>query len=426
MKKKEKCTEVFYQSLTHLVKNTGVWDGEQSRTHFFLLSPDAYSPSRRQIKNLNRLGESLNACLIGIGNMATDLFKYSKSNNPALTTIIHSLKGGIPKTYHDIMLLYPNKIPKICKVDIIESIEGDYKIAEIDGHNKHGMGYSLLSQKIKNFTNPKSLSIPNIAFTIAEEIKNRNKKSFTLLYGTQEIFYLPEFLILKKSLAEEKITMNIVCEDDKEVIKKIEKEKLLLDFPFLHRNTKLNIYLQERYTNNSIEFLIPPKPFMGSKSLLAILRNDTKDLLLEHLLNKYIKKESLNTIRKFIPETFLITKSLKKSVLREQIKNEKFVLKNVISSGAKGIFFPKDKDYEKAYTDAWKTNYQYVLQKEVTNKPFQFNYFNEIGQHQKDIWFIRITMYYTNGKIGGAKVAARKNKLVHGARDCLQLGIILP
>ena len=77
--------------------------------------------------------------------------------------IVKVLHTGVPAIYHDIMLLNPSSAPSICKVDIMESESGEFRIAEIDGHNKHGLGYSTLAARIRHAVMPDAKAFPGVA-----------------------------------------------------------------------------------------------------------------------------------------------------------------------------------------------------------------------------------------------------------------------
>jgi hypothetical protein len=40
-------------------------------------------------------------------------------------------------------------------------------------------------------------------------------------------------------------------------------------------------------------------------------------------------------------------------------------------------------------------------------------------------WFVRVTVHYFVGGIADIIVTARRDKKVHGALDCLQLGLVV-
>jgi hypothetical protein len=109
---------------------------------------------------------------------------------------------------------------------------------------------------------------------------------------------------------------------------------------------------------------------------------------------------------------------------------KKYVLKESISSGMKGIFFSDEDGFEEVLSRASATKANWILQEEVVNRPQRFSWFeNGAGREAElqtaDDWLMRVTVHYVNRKLADGIVTARRNRAVHGATDCLQLGVIV-
>ena len=166
---------------------------------------------------------------------------------------------------------------------------------------------------------------------------------------------------------------------------------------------------------------------MGAKGILALLRNDGKNEYLESLLLAFIKKRSLELVRRYIPETLLVgTKAEGFDAVKERVSHKKYVLKESISSGMKGTVFSDSPDFERVLASACKSKMNWILQEEVINQPQTFSWFENGCQLKtsKD-WFMRVTVQYVNRQLADAVVTARQDKSVHGAKDCLQIGTVV-
>lgn len=219
---------------------------------------------------------------------------------------------------------------------------------------------------------------------------------------------------------------DVIIRDDKIIISGEKTQcRLFVDFPFLFYNQALNDLLARLYHQGEINFLIPPKPFLGSKALLALLRNDTENETLEAILRSQISCHALECLRQHIPETYFIGKRTKEDLSENKYNGRRFVLKETISSGMKGTTFGDEKHFAAMMQLAQKSCYQFVLQEEVTNDAQMFEYFDGDGEICRDNWFMRITAHYAIGHIADIVITARRDKKVHGALDCLQLGTII-
>jgi hypothetical protein len=201
--------------------------------------------------------------------------------------------------------------------------------------------------------------------------------------------------------------------------------------PFLYRKEKFYETIIPAYKNDEIKFIIPPKPFLGAKGLLALLRNDKGNEHLEALLLSFIRKESIEMVRKYIPETLLVGK-LSEGIdsVKELILKKKYVLKESISSGMKGTVFSDEACFDSVLRRACTTNMNWILQEEIINQPQTFSWFENRNSDVPKIktsndWFMRVTTQYVNRKLGDVIITACRNKAVHGGKSCLQLGTII-
>ncbi len=420
-----------YHDMKRMVTDSGIWRGGEN--HTFILSPSVYQVTSSEKVELEKLGQALYDCLGGLGRITTIAFNPKLHHSNAWNKISKILGMEIPNVYREIMLLKPSSVPMICKVDLMKSKDGRYFIAEIDGHNKHGLGYSTLAARLRRILYPEARSFPGVAASLANGVQRLGKDGITLLYSDRERFYLPEFEILKSGLADLGVRTTIASENDMTIdsggnlgMKGGEKaDGLFVDFPFLFSNQPLNVRLAELYAEGGVEFLIPPKPFFGSKASLALMKNEERDEDLEAILRSQIPSPSLELLRRYIPQTYLIHKGEKKSYWSGKMNGTPFIIKESVSSGMKGVVFKGDSEFEKTLDLASQSFYRFILQEEICNSPQRFSYFSKEGNFLEEDWFMRITVHYSMRSVADIIVTARRDKKVHGAPDSLQLGTII-
>ncbi|MFA6095765.1 MAG: hypothetical protein WC767_02880, partial [Candidatus Paceibacterota bacterium] len=201
-----------------------------------------------------------------------------------------------------------------------------------------------------------------------------------------------------------------------------------LDLPFLFKKPELYEAMTAAYKRGDVSFIIPPKPFLGAKGALALLRNDTGNPGVEAITKAFIRSRSLELVRGYIPETVLVGKrAASNDEAKRRVAEKRHVLKESISSGMKGTVFSDEDGFATTLERAGQSYMSWILQEEVANQPQRFSWFvngegNEPRIETADDWFMRVTVHYVNRKLADVIVTARRDKAVHGGKDCLQLG----
>jgi hypothetical protein len=255
------------------------------------------------------------------------------------------------------------------------------------------------------------------------------KREIRLLYADQERFYIPEFEIVRQEFGKYDINCQLVPELD--ASESLLKNGTFLDLPFFNRRPSLYETIIPAYKKGAADFVIPPKPFLGAKGLLGLLRNDGHNPHLESLLRTFVKGRSLDIVRSYLPETFLIGKwACDADEAKERSKTKGYVLKATISSGMKGTIFSNDPRFEATLKMANSSNMNWILQEEVANQPQTFSWFENANRNPPELrtaddWFMRVTVQYVNRRVGDVIVTACRNKAVHGGKECLQLGTVI-
>ena len=417
----------MHSKLKTVIDESGIWNGSRKESHSFLLSPSVYEVTEAQCQELSKLGHALYDCLLGLSHIAVIAYDSSLNYGGAWNFARKVFSTGVPKIYQELQGINVRHIPKLLKVDLMIDQNGSFKIAEIDGHNKHGLGYSTLGLRFRKALYPKAKGFPGAVKTLAEEVKRMGHAELKLLYSDQEQFYVPEFEVAKQEFHRNGIDCKIVSEMNAD--ETFVEEGLFLDLPFLYHKANLYETIIPAYKNGKVEFIIPPKPFLGAKGVLALLRNDGKNDQLEAILLSFIKKPSLDLARQYIPETLLVGRQAESfESVKEKTSNKKYVLKESISSGMKGTVFSDSPDFEKVLFGACKSNMNWILQEEVENQAQTFSWFdneNDSKPRTSKDWLMRVTTQYVNRQLADVIITARRDKAVHGAKDCIQIGAIV-
>lgn len=419
----------MYSKLTTVISESGIWSGTRKESHAFLLSPSVYQITEAQNQELRKLGFALYDCLLGLSHIAVIAYDQSLNYEGVWLLARRVFSTGVPHVYQELQGMNVRHIPKLLKVDLMVDQDGNFKIAEIDGHNKHGLGYSTLGMRFREALYPQAKSFPGTVKTLAEELKRLGHTEIKLLYADQERFYVPEFEVARQEFSKHGINCVVVSEMD--MNEAFLESGMFLDLPFLYHKKELCEVIVSAYKNGKVEFVIPPKPFLGAKGVLALLRNDGRNEHLEALLCSFIRKQSLELVRKYIPKTLFVGKQTEKiDSLKERVSRKRFVLKESISSGMKGTVFSDEACFASVLARACATNMNWILQEEVVNQPQTFSWFENGNESGPEIrtssdWFMRVTVQYVNQQLGDIIVTARRDKTVHGGKDCLQIGTVI-
>lgn len=415
--------------LEKVVGESGIWSGAKKDSHAFLLSPSVYQITKAQHQELTDLGFALYDCLLGLSHIAVIAYDQELNYNGIWNTARKIFSTGVPKIYQSIQGMNVRHIPKLLKVDLMVNQNGNFKIAEIDGHNKHGVGYSTIGKRFRRALYPEADALPGVVNLIAGEVRRLGYDEIKLFYADQERFYVPEFEIAEQEFWKHGIKCYVVSEMKAD--ETFVASGLFIDLPFLNHRTDLYETIIPAYKNGDVKFIIPPKPFLGAKGVLAFLRNDNKDDQVEAILQTFIKKRSLDLVRSYIPETLLVGKQAECfDSAKERISRKRYVLKESISSGMKGIFFSDDPDFEAILLKASSANMNWILQEEVENRPQTFSWFENGKNDVPEIktandWFMRVTTQYVYRQLADIAITARRDRAVHGAKDCILLGTII-
>jgi hypothetical protein len=419
----------MYSKLNTVISESGIWNGPRQESHGFLLSPSVYHITKAQQQELSHLGYALYDCMLGLSHIATISYDPKLNYDGAWLYARRIFSTGVPKIYQELQGINIRDIPRLLKVDLMVNKNGDFKIAEVDGHNKHGVGYSTLGLRFREALYPDATALRGVVNTLSKEVQRLGYTELKLFYADQERFYIPEFEIASQEFQKYGICCQVVSE--MEANEKFLQKGLFLDLPFLYHKAELYKPIIDGYKTGKVCFIIPPKPFLGAKGVLGLLRNDTHDAQVESLLRTFIKGKSLDHVRRYIPETLLVGKQAEGlEAVKRRVEQRSYVLKESISSGMKGTVFSDSPEFASTLAIACQSNMNWVLQEEVVNQPQTFSWYENGGKENPELktsndWYMRVTTQYVNRELADVIITARRDKSVHGAKDCLQLGTIV-
>lgn len=418
------------QTVRQAVESTGIWQGDQRYSHTFLLSPNAFELSAEQRRSLDRLAHDLQECLFGVSaimGIAEQADLYPSTSG--YTNLRRSLSLG---TAYQLPNNQPAKLPMLRKCDLVVGTDGQLWLAEIDATNPRSWGYSIVGRSIVQTLDPQAQLLPGVAPIIAKWLSRQGVGAVTFLYGDTQRFYRPEFEIIASELDQLGIKMVVINES--EVVVKDDclldgrsgevLPEWLVDMPAMNRNKPLIDWLRSQIDRQQAKFLIPPKYFLGSKALLAMLSNPLRDQQLEHLLLSQIRCDTLERVRRFIPPAIVVGNKLTDSQLANFTSYHPTVLKAAVSSGMKGVVFSDEPGFAQALKVARNSKGSAILQHVASGRVFYWDAHDPVAERKLEPaeWQLRLTAYLSYTAVEDIAVTACMDKAVHGGSKAILTG----
>lgn len=415
--------------IERIVAESGLWDDGRRESHSFILSPEVLMVSQERLKALNLLAGALRDCLTGIGCLMAEVSRSTEAPR-GLDWFHNAVLANTPEQYRHAHLRHPWKVPAVCMVDMLEDGTGRWWIAEIDGTNKRGFGYPTLMGRIARAIMPNAVFLPGVAASCRDALLSAECSKLLLIAPSPELFYRPWFRIFKSALERYNMDVEIAFERRSVAALGEKTYAVALDWP-LTRHSRLDALIEESYARGSLDFLLPPKPFFGSKALLAVLKNGTGDPVLEDVLSHYIPPRSLARVREYIPDTYFpswVTHTEDDWVdpQGDLLALDDWVIKRTLSSGMKGVVFPEDPDYDGILkSDLFALHpFRFVLQRIVANRIRSLRHFEADGSLVQDERQLRISCYFdlARGTLADIDVTACIGRGIHGGKSALLFG----
>ena len=319
-----------------------------SKPHEFILDEHLFRITREDLVKLARMGELVNKFLIATTEVQDGF-------------LLKSLSATLNETYLEAGTTHLHIPPRLVRVDVMADKDGNWKIAEIDPSNKHGLGFALACRNESGAGERQKL-LTLLAQYVTDDVH--------IFLGRKESFYAREKKYFAQKLTEFTGRRVKVFSEEQLEAQKFPENGIFLDFPLC--GEKASRMLLSRWKERPDSFINPPRHGLGSKAVMAL------PFLDQYLFKNYgsMSSEELDELKKFIPPTY----------------NGPFVTKEVFSSGAKGVYF-----------DA--IGKETVVQKYVKQKTFP------LADADR---FIRLAVHLVNGKLAELTVTASKNLPVHG------------
>lgn len=427
------------------MRYSGIWNSPDDEKYRYRLrlSPDLFpiSPeSLAELKTINELMYQDNGFLRGSVSLYTATANPKLSGFPVWGFLSRSLRTGIPKNEINLQQLYPNWLPSIIRLDLAERSDNPlFQIMEVEGDKTHAFGYSTIADFVRDKDEP---ALPGIAKTLARSLDNNSDSPVLLIVGQQERFYEPELnYFCKEATSETGRQFIMVPEkqlkiDNDGLYKEGEdfRSRVLVNLPILTpfgpSGTGVDQEsILEEYRTGKLTCLIPPKRFLGNKALLGIISNCDKNPEIEMILRQFFQEKTLDTLRRYIPNSSLIWKSNLNYWQDELSDNpELWVVKQTTSSGMKGVALPDNPQKQKALLEEASTRPgQFIVQRRIEQKKRKFNFSEpeNLNQTQAAIMYTRVELFASLYGIAAILVTARENPAVHGAPDAIQISVKL-
>jgi len=426
--------------IEQMVLESGIWSGARRESHQFLLTPETFPLGQAELIWMRALGPAITECLSGLGRIIAIASNKDLAKNQTWHMIRHLAQFEVPAVFRELQIMRPSAVPHVFRIDVVEDQRGQMSLVEIEATKSHGLGYASLFGRVGQILGGGQF-LPGVVPLLINEVKRRSNeseiKTLVLLYSDSEKFYLPEFEILSAELKCGGVDLIVASEYEVDVVAEILLVRetpvinpLLLGLPIFYGNRdrgpnhQAQQSLATLYKNKVIDCLIPPKPFMGSKSMMALLRNDTKNEEVEAILRSQISMQSLQVVRDAMPETFLVESNF---ALPKISTENRYVLKEVVSSGAHGICFSDEPRFEHTLKVAQRSKGRFVLQKVVETRTRSLRYYpkGESAERMRP-WHTRIGVFYIGRELAEVCVTGCRLPPVHGGKDAIFMGTVIP
>mgnify|MGYP001560334296 FL=1 len=311
-----------------------------------------------------------------VGQLVCTLFRSTmdglKASSPSPVSSV--LFDGLSADYQALGIRHPQCYPVLTRIDLMVDTDGNWKIAEIDPSNKHGMGFALATRYESGAGERQKL------LSLLEPHVRQNDIT-TIVIGRKESFYTREQKYFAGKLQEHTgRTIDVMPEDLVE--NWVNSDSLMLDFPICHNPAAFKKLSRFFLGTGPGHFINPPRHMLGGKALMTLPYEHE-----EWLESAGMGESEIVELRKYLPPTYL----------------GPFIGKEVFSSGAKGVFF-----------DA--VGKKIVFQKYIPQRRFS------LGGEER---FIRMACHFVGSSLGELTVTATKSLPVHGGNDSINYHVVV-
>lgn len=351
----------------------------------FKLSDELFSIELADLQRIMVLGPVISRFMSA---MQTILYIAVSTNLKLVNSysfIRNILLWDINTDHKKLVGVHPQRNSLLTRIDFMVSENSELKIAEIDPMNKHGLGFALLCRNESGHSERQKI------LTLFSELVNGYEDLSIIISRKDEFFHQEqEYFARKLGEFSGKPTCIITERCKGELIKKMENPaSCFLDCPVLD-DANINQRLLHVFNETPKRFLVPPKHWMANKALMAFLYEP----VLLKTLRAFLDDKDIDLLQQHIPPTYTTNPN-----------SEGFIVKKVMSSGAKGVFFNGNAP------DKGVIYQQYVHQKKYV--------LDGMGQH------IRLAAHFVGVKLGELTVTSSAQVPVHGGSNAVNYHVVL-
>lgn len=403
---------------SHL-KGCGYWANDERRARYdYVLSPSVYVASAKQEDSLERMAKAAYLAVHELNLMLTkaarekslgkEQARFLQLGNAAARGLLRPQDGE-------------TRIPPMIKVDLVQDALGNYRIAEVDTYNPRGFGFAAMleeslqsSMKLRRFPGMEQLCRILRTHGVSDDVP------WFVVVSEFERFYRAPYEIFSSALKRRGIhfpsieagQLHRVLTDNSVV--QMRAGVFSIPDTLFREDPSVRELLLQKYRDGSIKTVYPPVAYLGSKAFLPYLRQ-------------------CNGMQEFVPPTSLVGKHYVGDELDSYGGRRELVLKAAVSSGMKGVYF-SDLDGDEYVSALEKAREQrnpsWVLQEQVPQVPTNVVVFDEDGKRFTRSYYLRITAYISANGVIDAEVTGRPadapdGRKVHGAKDCIQIPVVL-
>lgn len=365
-----------WEGLTNKMKNLNflVPNGQS-----FQLAHELFLIEKSEVDKITSLGLSVNRFMSAMQAIVYVAENSNMSLPKPFVFIRKLLSNEINVQHKKLFGVHPHRNSLVTRVDFMVDESGNLKIAEIDPMNKHGLGFALSCrnesghgerQKILSFFSDILKDYTDLSILISRKDEFFHQEQIYFAQKLSEYTCKPVYVFTEK--------------DGPEISKRIdEPSSCFLDCPVVE-DAELNQKLIDVFTETPKRFLMPPKHWMANKALMSFVHEP--EFL--GIISAFLHKEDVGILRQYIPPTFITNP-----------KSEGFVVKKVLSSGAKGVFFNGNAPDKNV-----------VYQEYVPQKKFILG-----GKEQ----YIRLAAHFVGTRLAELTVTSTNQIPVHGGSQSI-------
>lgn len=345
--------------------------------HDFHISPEPFLIGMNDLLHIKNIGKAAYEFMTAM-QVIMYICRHELRLKPDLKSFHKTVVNGFQKDYKDVFALFPNKAPRFMRIDLMHNAQGEWKIAEIDPTNKHGLGFALLCRNESGHGESQKI-LTMLAKTVGEG------KNLCLILGLKEEFFRQEQQYFATQLQKVLGTNVTLVQEgsyrwETELRSRINDDSyIFFDLPII-QDAVLSKELLALYKSKPRRFMNPPEHWMGNKALLAFVHEPE----MRQILKAFLKESVIEELRNYISPTYL------------HKQEGRYVAKKYYSSGAKGVYF-NQRDVNTATNVVYQ---QFVEQ--------QWHMIN--GSNQ----YIRLAAHFIGSELGELTVTALPELPVHG------------